>query len=570
MGVAATLDAAVPRFPSTRGSLSRALTRAAFGALVLISAAVGCLFLLGPSGDRPASASSSHLVAPALGTSGASGPASALSGPLARLAAVTPARRVEVIVQLRRGVDEGRGRALVRSLGGRPGLDLYIINGLSARITAGTARRLAASPLVRAVSLNAAIRDTTLTNTTPWTLATSFDQSTGASKLWSRSTGAGIGVAVIDTGVSGDLPDFQTAPDSNTSRVVASAVVDPGATTADDSYGHGTAVAGLIAGNGWDRDSSDQLYGEYAGTAPDANLISVKVADDSGQATTLDAIYGLQFIIDHQTDYNIRVVNLSFRSLSAESYTTDPLDAAVEQAWFHGITVVAAAGNLGSAPDAVSYAPGNDPYIITVGATDDHGTGSTSDDVQADWSSRGVTQDAVSKPDVLAPGAHIVTTLAPGSSFASACSTCVIGGAYFQLSGTSLAAPIVSGIAADVLAANPSWTPAMVKGAIVNTAATISDGTREVRAWQASQAGPGQLLSDQNVTPNNLIDPGSGSINYDAASWTAASWTTAINSLAASWTAASWTCESCSTGADSGVSPTSASWTDVGWATTWG
>ena len=162
-------------------------------------------------------------------------------------------------------------------------------------------------------------------------------------------------------------------------------------------------MAGLIAGDGWYRDSGDSLYGQYAGTAPDANLISVKVADDSGHATTLDAIYGLQFAVDHKADYNIRVVNLSFRSTSEESYTTDPLDAAVEQAWFHGITIVAAAGNLGTATDAVSYAPGNDPYVITVGAVDTGGTTSTSDDVQASWSSRGVTQDGFSKPDVRRP-----------------------------------------------------------------------------------------------------------------------------------------------------------------------
>ena len=266
-------------------------------------------------------------------------------------------------------------------------------------------------------------------------------------------------------------------------------MVDPNATTADDTYGHGTAVAGLVAGNGWYRDSGDPLYGQYAGTAPDANLISIKVSDDSGNATTLDAIYGLQFAVDHKSAYNIRVVNLSFRSMSAQSYTTDPLDAAVEQAWLHGITVVAAAGNLGSAPDAVSYAPANDPYVITVGATDSQGTASPSDDVEASWSSSGVTQDGISKPDVLAPGAHIVTTLATGSSFAGACPTCVIGGSYFQLSGTSLAAPIVAGIAADLLAAHPRWTPAMVKGAIVNTATPISGGADEVNAMGAYWAG---------------------------------------------------------------------------------
>ena len=538
--MAAILGAAVPSFSSWRGTRRRPLTAVAVGALSLIAAALVWLLVPSPGATPQAGARPT-------------GPTS-LSPALAHAALITPGRRVEVIIQLRRGVDPARGRALVRALGGRPGVDLHIINGLSARLPAGAARRLAASPLIHAVTLNAAIRDTTLTNPTPWSLATSFDQTIGATKLWSRSTGAGIGVAVIDTGITGDLPDFQTSQGSSTSRVIASAVVDPGARTAEDTYGHGTAVAGLVAGNGWYRDSSDSLFGQYAGTAPDANLISIKVADDSGQATTLDAIYGLQFAVDHKADYDIRVVNLSFRSTSAESYTSDPLDAAAEQAWFHGITVVVAAGNLGSGSDAVSYAPGNDPYVITVGAVDGQGSKSASDDLQASWSSRGVTQDGFSKPDVEAPGAHVITTLAPGSSFAAACPTCVIGGTYFQLSGTSLAAPIVSGVAADLLAAHPRWTPAMVKGAIVNTAAPLSDGGDEVRALNAYWASGGQLVSDQGLSPNDLIDPATSTIDYDAASWSAASWS----------------CEDCSSADRGDVSPTSASWSDVGWATTWG
>ena len=501
----------------------------------------------------------------------------ALPGPLATLAAAHPAERVEVIVQLRHGVGAAAGRALVRSLGGRPGLALPIINGLSARLTAADSRRLAASPIVHAVTLNSVIKESSWggpSGPPSWALSTTFDQSTGATRLWRRSTGAGIGVAVIDTGITGDLPDFRTSQSDSTSRVVASAVVDPNASTANDTYGHGTAVAGLIAGNGGDRDQGDSLWGQYDGTAPDANLVSIKVADDQGQATILDAIYGLQFAVDHKDQYNIRVINMSFRSTTAQSYQTDPLDAAAEQAWFDGIVVVAAAGNLGTESDAVSYAPANDPYVITVGAVDDQGTRSTADDSQPSWSSQGTTQDGFTKPDVLAPGAHIVTTLAPNSNFANLCPTCVINDDYFQVSGTSLAAPIVSGIAADLVAAHPDWTPDMVKGAIANTATALPAGGSEINAMAAYWADGSDLVANQGLSPNNLIDPSSGAINYDAASWSAASWSSAVDPLSASWSAASWSCEDCSSpppdasGGD--VSPTSASWSTVGWTTMWG
>jgi serine protease AprX len=525
---------------------------------------------LAPAATPRAGIPPAGLPAPRSATGGAPAGSGAVSGALAQVAAASPRRRVEVIIQLKRGVGAARGPALVRSLGGQPGLELPIINGLSARLTAAAAVRLAGSPLVHAVSLNAPLKETTLSNPTPWTLATSFDQAVGATRLWWLSTGTNIGVAVIDTGISGYLPDFQTAQGSSTSRVVASAVIDPNATTADDAYGHGTAVAGLVAGNGWYRNSNDPLYGQYAGTAPDANLISVNVSDDEGNATTLDAIYGLQFVVDHQADYNIRVVNLSFRSTQAESYTTDPLDAAVEAAWFDGITVVAAAGNLGNAPDAVDYSPGNDPYVMTVGASDEQGTSYGPGDVEASWSSQGTTQDGFTKPDVLAPGAHILTTLAPNSAFATMCPTCVIDGSYFQVSGTSLAAPIVAGIAADLLAAHPNWTPDMVKGAIVNTAVPLQGGGNEIRALRADFAGPDQLVSDQNLTPNGLIDPSTGAINYSAGSWSAGSWSIATGPIAATWSTASWTCDNCSSGTAGDVSPTAGSWSTVGWATNWG
>lgn len=467
-------------------------------------------------------------------------------------------------------------------MGGRPGLGLHIINGLSATLTADAARTLSQNPQVHAVSLNSTLVQTWHGTPGPWQLSTTYDQSVRATGLWRRSTGRGVGVAVIDTGITGDIPDFRTSRWDSTSRVIASAVVDAHASTAADTYGHGTAVAGLVAGNGHARDDGDPLQNQYAGSAPNANLISVKVANDDGRATTLDAIYGLQFAVDHKAAYNIRVINLSFRSTDAESYKTDPLDAAAEQAWFDGITVVAAAGNMGTAPDAVSYAPGNDPFVITVGAVDDQGTADNSDDVIAGWSSQGTTQDGVTKPEVVAPGAHIVSTLAPNSDFAGLCPSCVIGGSYFQVSGTSLASPIVAGVAADLIGSHPDWTPDMVKGALVSTATQLSGGAAEVNASAANWANGDQLTSDQNLTPNTLINPDTGGIDYNAASWSAGSWSTAADPLAASWSAASWSCEDCSSptgsgdGGDSGngngngVDPTAASWSTVGWTTMWG
>jgi serine protease AprX len=514
------------------------------------------------------------LVAPAVASAGA------LPRSLHRLAAAHPQQETEVIVQLTPGTALAHGRALVRAAGGRPGISLPIIDGLSARLPAAGARRLAADPRVRAVTPNARLRSQDYggpQEPSRRALATNVDRAVGATRLWWDTMGQGVGVAVIDTGIAGDLPDFQD--DDNQSRVVASAVIDPNATTADDTYGHGTAVAGMIAGNGDQRGRWDPSWGNYVGTAPDANLISIKIADDTGASTILDAIYGLQFAVDHQQEYNIRVINMSFRSTTAESYATDPLDAAAEQAWNHGIVVVAAAGNLGDAPDAVDYAPANDPYVLTVGATDTNGTADDSDDWVPSWSSQGTTQDGFTKPDVLAPGDHVITTLSPGSDFASECPSCIINNDYFQLSGTSLAAPVVSGIVADLAADHPGWSPDQIKGAIVDSANPIANGAGVEVDAAAADRDYGAPLADQNLTPSTMLDPGTGDIDYNAASWSAASWSSATDPLAASWSAASWSCEDCSAPADptdgsgsgtgdtgGGVAPTAASWSSLGWA----
>jgi serine protease AprX len=528
----------------------------------------------------------------ASGVSGASGTLPSHSTPaLAKLAASSPDKRVEVIVQLQPGVDIAAGRALVTSTGANVSRELPIINGLATTLPAADAELLGHDPAVRAVSLNAAVRSQ---GGFEAHTATSFNQSIRSDEAWDEGfTGRGIGVAVVDTGIAGDLPDFRVSRTDPTSRVIASAVTNPGATTATDTYGHGTHVAGLIAGDGTSRPKGDPLRNRYVGVAPDANLISVKVADEQGDATVLDVIDGLQFVVDHKADYNIRVVNLSLKSTAPESYTTDPLDAAVEAAWNSGIVVVVAAGNSGTADDAVSYAPANDPYVITVGGVDDMDTKSTYDDALASWSSRGTTQDGFAKPDVVAPGARLISTIPPNAAYTSLCPSCVVDGSYFRVGGTSMAAGVASGAVADLLQARPSMTPNQVKDQLVRYSRAISkpgpvtalvnalglrvdsDSTTisggEIAVDKAIERRQAPASINNSLTPNLLIDPATGMIDYTRASWSRASWSEAVDPLRASWSRASWSRASWSRASWS-ASPEScseferASWSRASWS----
>jgi serine protease AprX len=494
-----------------------------------------------------------------------------VSPALAKLAANAPDTRVEVIVQLQRGIEPAAVGEAVRSASGRVTGELEVINGLSVRISAGAAERLARDARVRAVSLNASAKRDAV-NLHPGELATAFNQSVKSSNVWTKATGKGVGVAVIDTGIAGNLPDFRVSQTDPRSRVVASAVTNPDATRAGDSYGHGTHVAGLIAGNSGNRSSTDPLRGKYAGSAPDANLISVKVSDEEGNATILDVIHGLEFVVEHKDELNIRVVNLSLESTEAQSYKTDPLDAAVESAWFSGIVVVASAGNRGSAPDAVSYAPGNDPYVITVGAVDDKNTKGTGDDLLTSWSSRGTTQDGYSKPDLAAPGAGIVSNLAPGSAYAAMCPQCTVSNEYIRAGGTSMAAPIVSGAAADILEDHPEYTPNQVKGALLHTLSWLRGGGYEIDAHSAYREDDEKdLVSNTNLTPNELVDPATGAIDYtrsrwSRSRWSRSRWSAASGPLTAAWAQSSFTCD-CPDEAESGdADPSRSRWSRSRWS----
>jgi len=484
----------------------------------------------------------------------------------------------EYIVQMEPGVTPSQGQQVVADLGGQLTTgEVPVINGFGAVLQDDAAEELVNTPGVHAVTPNSvtapepaatvpapnnataasgglrcALSDagtvpsrlgsTSLLDVNPLNaiplLRQPLQVTVRADRAWQRATGRGVGVAVLDTGIAGDLPDFVTA---GKSRVIATAVTNPCARNANDQVGHGTHVAGLIAGNSMNATSLKKLQGKYMGIAPRANLISVKVSDDDGDTTVLDVINGLQFVVDHKADLGIRVVNLSLSSTVAESYKTDPLDAAVEAAWFSGIVVVAAAGNDGSLPDAVSYSPGNDPFAISVGALDDRGSTRLDDDQLASWSSRGVTQDGVQKPELLAPGTRLIAPLAPNSDFERLCRRCMISHSYFQLSGTSMATAVVSGAAALVIEKNPAMTPNQVKGALLSTLRPVP-GVGAALDTNAALDGSGS--ANAGLVPNPLVDPTTGAIDWTRASFRRASFRDAAGSpFSALWARASFRCD---------------------------
>ena len=401
-------------------------------------------------------------------------------------------------------------------------------------------------------------------------LGTNFPKTVGADQAWAAGfTGKGVGVAVIDSGINGDMPDFKNA--DGTSRVT-NVIANPGATRPGDEVGHGTHVAGIIGGNYLTR--TDRARGVYMGIAPEADLVAIKTADDAGNSTVLDVINALQFVVDHKDELNIKVVNLSVSSDTPGSYTEDPLDAAVEFAWHAGIVVVAAQGNRGDAADAVQYAPGNDPFVISVGATDEGNTPAPADDKLAYFSSRGVTQDGLNKPDVVAPGARIVAPLAIGSAFHKlAPATSLVGDSYLSIGGTSMAAPVVTGAAALVLQARPDLNPDQVKALLtqnVNSRPTsTASWTSSARSRPRSGAG-----ANQGVKPNPQVAgrAGRGRHRPDARHLDAGDLDPRHldgQGLSAPWARATWTCDMCATGG-AGVDETRSTWSRSTWSrSTW-
>jgi serine protease AprX len=490
---------------------------------------------------------------------------------LAVAAGVTPStttptsRMVSVIVRALPGAGSGPERA-IEALGGTVGREISIIHGFVADVPAGTVQRLSREPGIASVSPNAAVHllgtvDGIDPNRYPgsWLRVA---KNTKLHEMWQRGwTGKGIDVALIDSGVApveGLSINVINGPDLSFESQAANL-------TDIDTYGHGTHLAGLIAG----RDSSipptkedEQVDDHFVGAAPGARIVSLKVAASDGATDISQVIAAIDWVVQHRnTDgLNIRVLNLSFGTDGTQDYRVDPLAYAVEVAWMRGIVVVVAAGNAGFGTPQLNN-PAYDPYVIAVGGDDTRGTDDPKDDVIPDWQSRG---NSVRRPDVVAPGKSIVSLRDPGSFVDDANPGARVGTSrFFRGSGSSQAAAIVSGAVATLLSQRPELTPDQVKALLVQTAVPlpnadpVSQGAGLINLHRAREAktetvanavqtwprstGLGSLqLARGSIAPQDegIVLEGEQTIfgdAWDGSSWASQAWD------GSSWSGGAWT-----------------------------
>ena len=407
----------------------------------------------------------------------------------------------------------------VLQVGGSVQTQFHLINGVLASIPTAAAPVLNALPgIVVTPDAQVSLQDVP-ESTGPHAPSDAFLDQTGASQLAAQGdTGQGVTVAVVDTGID-QLPDFS-------GRLIGGVDLTGGGNPFQDGYGHGTFVAGLIAGDGA---SSD---GQYSGEAPGANLVSIKVAGANGLTDLGTIIQGLQWAVDHQGLYQIKVLNLSLGFQSNQSTLINPLDLAVSAVWNAGITVVASAGNAGPFNGTV-LSPGDDPLVITVGALDDMAaaTDSTSGDEMTNFSSAGPTSpDGWVKPDLVTSGRSVVSLAAPGSALVSEYPSAQVGTANFTGSGTSFSTAITSGAVALILADNPGLTPNQVKARLLGNTNPgpignpFVDGHGALNVYAAATSAPMNLNQSGLVLPALAGLPVSLSSARPFDTWNAALW----------------------------------------------
>jgi serine protease AprX len=454
-----------------------------------------------------------------------------------------------VIVQGKGGNQAAHAVADVLGLSLKTARTFSSIDGVAVSLTGAQILAVAADKHVTAITTDAPMRLSALAPTNEkWPFVTGVQKywASGASPAAPAAT-----IAIVDSGIDTTRPEFagRIAASVNLSTLSGNS---PG-----DGRGHGTFVAGIAAGD---------LQGK-SGAAPGAKIVSLDVMDDQGMAKTSDVIAAADWILANKAKYGIRVANFSLHSSVANSFMYDPLDKAVERLWFNNVVVVAASGNYGKpdGPSGVPFAPGNDPFVITVGASDTGKSVSTNDDVAAPWSAYGYTLDGFAKPDLAAPGRYMVGPVPVTATLYSERADHVVEPGYMELSGTSFSAPIVSGVAALILGKHPEYTPDQVKGALLlgakpmPRASDLSEGVGEVNAGRSIDA-----LNPPN--PNKALngfvisDAASGGRVFHAASWAAKAKTDA------SWAEASWADASWSAASWSAASWADASWSDASWA----
>lgn len=437
-------------------------------------------------------------------------PPAALAAPirvqpaLQALVAQQPAANVRVIIQ--KNDANATIEPMITKLGGTVIDQLSIIHAVTAELPARAVLALGKTPGVRWVALDSPMKSTLCLSCIDISrLASAYIRTIGADKVWNRAPylqGQGIGVAIVDSGIQ-PQEDLYTIWGQN--RLVAAVRFNTDYNqTPYDNYGHGNHVAGIVGGNG------RRSLGAYIGVAPMVNLINVKVSNDDGGSSVANVIRGLQWIFNNADRYNIRVVNISLNDSVAESYHTSVLDAAVEALWFNGIVVVASAGNGGNGR---LYAPASDPFVITVGATDDKGTANLSDDTMTNFSAYGNTLDGFAKPDLVAPGRNIVSLMANPTSWLAVrhLANVLIGlgnFSYFRMSGTSMSAPMVAAAAALVIQGNPNLTPDQVKYRLKATARAFDTPARAGAGYlnlDAATTSATTQRANQNVEVSRLL-----------------------------------------------------------------
>ena len=496
------------------------------------------------------------LVVPVAGSASSinSGPGSAkavVPDSLLAAAAANPTMAFDVIVQGTKDRTVSDTGQEVTNENGKLRRKFLSVNGVQASISGKDLLKLSTNSHVAAITRNVPVRAAEYQDSTMWQdstdmtiLQNSFDPATGEITGPAPQAPA---IAIVDSGVQA-RNDFG-------GRLVASVnMCSLCSDSSADAEGHGTMVAGIAAG-----------AGSYAGGAPNAPIVSIRTANGEGQSRTSDVVAAADWILAHAKEYNIRVANFSLAGATDTSIRFDPLDRAVESLWLNGIVVVAAAGNHGQGGAvSMSYAPGNDPFVITVGALDQNGTSDPSDDTVPSWSAYGKTMDGFLKPDLSAPGRYMVAPTPMDGSIAKTVPGRIVAPGYIWMSGTSFSTPVVAAAAAQILARHPNFTPDQVKGALMLAANYLPNvggyagGVGEIDAGVASTI---DAPPNPNVGLYRFVGGTANGRAFDAASWAA------YLRSGASWAQASWNEASWAEASWNAASWAEASWNEASWST---